>query len=94
MAEEDDTSYDGAMAVISCVMNRADENYGGFGTTALEQLKAEGQFCYSAAVSDPIYYQRRLGGNVPDYVKQAISDCLTLGIRSHTYDGIGKEGEK
>ena len=94
VAEEDDTSYDGALAVISCVMNRVDENYGGFGKTALAQLKAEGQFCYSAAVSDPIYYQRRLGGNVPDYVKQAISDCLTQGIRSHTYDGIGNEGEK
>ena len=94
VAEEDDTSYDGAMAVISCVMNRADENYGGYGKNALDQLEAEGQFCCSASVADPIYYQRRLGGNVPDYVKQAVYDCLTQGIRSHTYDGIGSEGEK
>ena len=83
--QEDDTSYEGALAVITTAMNRADQNYGGYGTDALSQLTADGQFCYSPSVSDPIYYQRRLNGNVPEYVKQAVADCLGRGVRNHTY---------
>ena len=85
VAEADDTSYDGALAVISSVMNRADVNYGGFGTNAYDQLMARGQYACSPEVEDPLFYQRRLGGNVPDFVKQAISDCLTNGIRNNDY---------
>ena len=85
VAQEDDTSYEGALAVISSAMNRADANYGGYGTTALEQLTADGQYCYSPKVSDPSLYQRRLGGNVDNFVIQAVSDCLTKGIRNNTY---------
>ena len=85
VAEADDTSYDGALAVISSVMNRADVNYGGFGTNAYDQLTAHGQYACSPEVEDPLFYQRRLGGNVPDFVKQAISDCLTNGIRNNDY---------
>ena len=88
VAEEDDISYDGALAVISAVMNRADRNFGGFGRTAYDQLTADGQYCYSPSVADPIYYQRRLGGNVPDFVKQAVEDCLKNGIRSHVYNSF------
>ena len=94
VAQEDDTSYDGALAVISSVMNRADINYGGFGTTAYEQLTAESQYAYSADVEDPLYYQRRLGGNVPDFVKQAISDCLDSGIRNNSYTSFRDNGSK
>ena len=85
VAQEDDMSYDGALAVITTAMNRADQNYGGYGTNALAQLTADGQFCYSPKVSNPIYWQRRLGGNVPDFVVQAVSDCLNNGVRSHNY---------
>ena len=85
VAQEDDKSYEGALAVISSAMNRADKNYGGYGRTVLEQLTADGQYCYSPKVSDSSLYQRRLGGNVADYVKQAVSDCLTKGIRNHDY---------
>lgn len=85
VAQEDDASYEGALGVISCAMNRADLNYGGYGTTALAQLTASGQFCYSPSISDPSYWQSRLGGNVADFVKQAVSDCLTKGIRNHGY---------
>ena len=92
VAEEDDISYDGALAVISSVMNRADQNFGGFGMNALAQLTADGQYCYSPSVADPIYYQRRLGGNVPDYVKQAVDDCLKRGIRSHNYNTFSTAG--
>lgn len=85
VAQEDDTSYEGALAVISCTANRAAINYGGHGLTALEQLTADGQFCYSPSISDPALWQRRLNGNVPDYVKMAVSDCLTQDIRNHEY---------
>lgn len=94
VAEEDDISYDGALAVISSVMNRADQNYGGFGTTAYDQLTADGQYCYSPIVADPIFYQRRLGGNVPDFVKQAVEDCLKAGIRSHRFNSFSASGEE
>ena len=85
VAQEDDGSYEGALAVISSAMNRADTNYGAYGTTALEQLTADGQYCYSPKVSDPSLWQRRLGGNVPEFVKQAVEDCLTKGIRNNEY---------
>jgi hypothetical protein len=58
VAQEDDQSYEGALAVISSAMNRADANYGGYGTTALAQLTADGQYCYSPKVSDPSLWQR------------------------------------
>lgn len=90
VAEEDDSCYNGALAVISSVMNRADVNFGGYGTDALSQITAEGQYCYSSEVKDPIFYQRRLGGNVPDFVKQAVSDCLTGGLRNHLYRNLSR----
>ena len=85
VGQEDSGSYEGALAVITSAMNRADQNYGGYGKNALAQLTAPGQYCYSPSVSDPSYYQARLGGNVADYVKQAVSDCLTKGYRNHSY---------
>ena len=85
VAQEDDTSYEGALGVISSVMNRADINFDGFGTSALEQLTAPGQYCYSANVSPAWMYQRRLNGNVDEFVKQAVSDCLTKGIRNNSF---------
>ena len=85
VAQEDNGSYEGALAVITSAMNRADENYGGFGQNALAQLTAPGQYCFSPSVSDPGYYQARLGGNVPDYVKEAVSDCLIYGDRNHGF---------
>jgi hypothetical protein len=85
VAQEDNGSYEGALAVITSAMNRADENYGGFGQNALAQLTAPGQYCFSPSVSDPGYYQARLGGNVPDYVKDAVYDCLVYGDRNHGF---------
>lgn len=85
VAQEDSTSYEGALAVITSAMNRADINYGGHGTDPLSQLTAPGQYCYSPSVSDPALWQVRLNGNVADYVKQAVSDCLNSGLRNHSY---------
>ena len=84
-AQEDDTSYEGALAVISSAMNRAGQNYGGYGTSVLAQYTAPGQYCYSPEISDPSYWMARLHGNVPDYVKTAVSDCLEGGLVSHSY---------
>lgn len=82
---ENNLNYDGALAVITCAMNRASINYGGFGTDVLSQLTAPSQFCYSPEVCDPAVWQARLGGNVPDYVKEAVSDCISNGVRNHEY---------
>ena len=63
-------------------MNRTESpNWSYLGSTAMQQLTAYGQFCYS--MDD--YWRPRLGGNVPAYVKQAVSDCLEKGIRNHSF---------
>ena len=82
VAQEDNGSYDGALAVISTAMNRTESAQWAYcGSNALSQLEAPGQFCYSV----DNYWRPRLGGNVPDYVKQAVYDCLTRGIRNHSH---------
>ena len=82
VAQEDNGSYDGALAVISCAMNRTESpNWKYLGSTAMQQLTAPGQFCYSM----DHYWEPRLGGNVPSYVKQAVNDCLEKGIRNHSF---------
>ena len=82
VAQEDNGSYEGALAVISTAMNRTESAKWGYeGGNALSQLTAPGQFCYS----NDSYWKPRLGGNVPAYVKQAVYDCLKRGIRNHTH---------
>lgn len=82
VAQEDNGSYQGALAVISSAMNRTESTRWGFeGGNALSQLTAQGQYCYSM----DNYWKPRLHGNVPDYVKQAVYDCLKRGIRNHSY---------
>lgn len=78
VAHEGGTSYEGAMGIISCVMNRVDA---GYGSNAISVLTAPGQF---ASYIDG-YYTQYLGGNYPDTVKQAVIDCMEGGIRSHNY---------
>ena len=82
VAQEDNGSYEGALAVITSAVNRSESPVWGYlGGDALAQLTAPGQYCYS--LDD--YWRPRLGGNVPDYVKQAVEDCLIRGIRNHPY---------
>ena len=82
VAQEDNGSYEGALAVISTAMNRTESAKWGYeGGNALSQLTAPGQFCYS----NDSYWKPRLNGNVPAYVKQAVYDCLKRGIRNHTH---------
>ena len=82
VAQEDNGSYQGALAVISSAMNRTESGKWGYeGGNALSQLTAPGQYCYSM----DSYWKPRLNGNVPDYVKQAVDDCLRRGIRNHNF---------
>ena len=82
VAQEDNGSYQGALAVISSAMNRTESGKWGYeGCNALSQLTAPGQYCYSM----DSYWKPRLNGNVPDYVKQAVDDCLRRGIRNHNF---------
>jgi peptidoglycan hydrolase CwlO-like protein len=83
VAAECNSSYDGALAVISCVMNRVDSGKWG-GKDAVSVLKAPGQF--AAYLDGP--YKKYLGGKYPDYVKQAVIDCMQGGKRSHPYQSF------
>ncbi|MGI6557146.1 MAG: PcsB-like coiled-coil domain-containing protein [Pseudoramibacter sp.] len=83
VAAECNASYDGALAVISCVMNRVDSGKWG-GHDAVSVLKAPGQF--AAYLDGP--YKRYLGGKYPDYVKQAVIDCMQNGKRNHPYQSF------
>lgn len=80
--QEDNGSYEGALAVISCAMNRVDTPRWAYcGSNALSQLKAPGQFCYT----NDSHWRSWLGGNVSAHVKLAVDDCLNKGIRNHGY---------
>ena len=83
VAAECNASYDGALAVISCVMNRVDSGKWG-GHDAVSVLKAPGQF--AAYLDGP--YKRYLGGKYPGYVKQAVIDCMQNGKRNHPYQSF------
>lgn len=83
VASECNNSYDGALAVISCVMNRVDAGGWG-GSDVVSVLTAPGQF--SGYLYGP--YKDYLGGNYPDYVAQAVKDCMEGGIRNHGYQSF------
>jgi hypothetical protein len=83
VAAECNSSYEGSLAVISCVMNRVDSGKWG-GTDAVSVLTAPGQF--AAYLDGP--YKRYLGGKYPDYVKKAVIDCMVGGVRSHPYQSF------
>lgn len=80
-AQECSSSYEGALAVITCACNRAESTkWAKNGADPLSQYKAPGQFCYSI----DSYWKRRLNGNYSDSVKQAVKDALN-GKRNHNY---------
>ena len=80
-AQECASSYNGALAVITCAANRAESSrWKHNGKDPLSQYKAKGQFCYSI----DNHWRKRLNGNYPSYVKQAVLDALN-GKRNHNY---------
>lgn len=92
---EDGGSYDGALAVMSTILNRAESSKWSYlGTTPIAQATASGQF---AAWNDSRTKQCLKDPNIaPDYVKQAVTDALN-GSRNHNYtlfranNGHGRE---
>jgi len=80
-AQECNSSYEGALAVITTACNRTQSSrWRSRGTDPLSQYKAKGQFCYSI----DSHWVKRLNGNYPSYVKQAVLDALN-GERNHNY---------
>lgn len=80
-AQECGSSYTGALAVITTACNRAESTkWKRNGSDPLSQYKAKGQFCYSIDSN----WRRRLNGNYPSYVMQAVTDALN-GKRNHSY---------
>ncbi|SDY46408.1 G5 domain-containing protein [Eubacterium barkeri] len=79
VAQEGGHTYEGALAVISCMMNRADVGSWG-GGDVISVIKAPGQF---AAYLDGDY-SKYMGAALPE-VRQAVTDCMVGGKRSHNY---------
>ena len=80
-AQECGSSYTGSLAVITTACNRAESTkWKRNGSDPLSQYKAKGQFCYSIDSN----WRRRLNGNYPSYVVQAVTDALN-GKRNHSY---------
>ena len=80
-AQECSSSYNGSLAVITTACNRTQSSrWKSRGSDPLSQYKAAGQFCYSIDT----HWQRRLNGNYPAHVKQAVVDALN-GKRNHNY---------
>lgn len=80
-AQECNSSYEGALAVITTACNRTvSSSWKSYGSDPLSQYMAPSQFCYSI----DNHWQKRLNGNYPSYVKQAVLDALN-GKRNHTY---------
>ena len=80
-AQECSSSYTGALAVITTACNRTQSSsWRRYGSDPLSQYKAPSQFCYSI----DNHWQKRLNGNYPSYVKQAVLDALN-GKRNHNY---------
>lgn len=79
--QEGGSSYESALAVASSAVNRTNSpRWSRNGSTIYEQLTAPGQYCYSI----DRHWVKYLGGNVPDYVKQAVSDAME-GKTNHPY---------
>lgn len=80
-AQECNSSYTGALAVITTACNRTkSSSWKKYGSDPLRQYKAPNQFCYSI----DNHWRKRLNGNYPSYVKQAVLDALN-GKRNHNY---------
>ena len=80
-AQECSSSYTGALAVITTACNRTkSSSWRKYGSDPLSQYQAPNQFCYSI----DNHWRKRLNGNYPSYVKQAVLDALN-GKRNHNY---------
>ena len=89
-AQECSSSYEGALAVITTACNRTkSSSWKKYGSDPLSQYKAPSQFCYSI----DSHWKKRLNGNYPSYVKQAVLDALN-GKRNHNYLSFRSAGSR
>ena len=83
VAQECSANYEGALAVITCILNRCVSpawQWSG-GNDPYKQATYSGQFCYSI----DNYWKKYLNGKAPGYVIQAVNDALENGKRNHSY---------
>ena len=86
--QEGGGSYESALAVVSSAVNRIHSSrWARNGSTIYEQLTAKGQYCYSI----DSHWVKYLGGNVPEYVKQAVADGME-GKTNHPYTSFRSYG--
>ena len=79
--QEGGSSYESSLAVASSAVNRINSSrWSRNGSTIYAQLTAPGQYCYSI----DRHWVKYLGGNVPEYVKQAVADAMG-GKTNHPY---------
>lgn len=79
--QEGGSSYESSLAVASSAVNRINSpRWSRNGSSIYAQLTAPGQYCYSI----DSYWVKYLGGNVPEYVKQAVADAME-GKTNHPY---------
>lgn len=86
--QEGGSSYESALAVASSAVNRTrSSRWSKYGSTMYDQLTAPGQYCYSI----DSHWVKYLGGNVPNYVKQAVADAME-GKTNHPYTSFRSYG--
>lgn len=93
VASECATSYEGALAVISCVLNRCNSSSWSYiGTDPYSQITAPNQFSYGIEEYKDAH-KKYLSGNAPNYVKQAVDHALE-GKINHNYTSFRTDSEQ
>ena len=91
VAQEAGGNYNDCLAVMTCLMNRADVNYGNYGTTAYEQCVAPGEWSWNMDGHSEwreycIMRLHNIGGyDITDDCRRAVYDCLYDGLRIHQF---------
>lgn len=80
--QEGGSSYDSALAVVSSAVNRVNSSRWRYSkdNSIYGQFTRPGQYCYTI----DNHWRKYLGGNVPEYVKQAVEDAM-YGKTNHPY---------
>lgn len=93
ISEFDGDTYEGALSAITAAMNRAEENYNGYGTTVLDQLTKSPDFGYSDSEASTEEFRKLLKDGVSEDVQKAVDDCLKQGYRNHTFTNVMEKNQ-
>lgn len=94
VASESASSYEGALAVITCALNRCNsDTWAHNGKDPYSQLTASGQFSYGISQYADAH-KKYLNGMAPDCVKQAVNDALNNGVRNHNFTSFRTDTEE